>query len=72
MPNNNVVITDTSVLIAFEKLNLLNLVCLVYDELYLTKAVYNEYSNQLEKCFILKEALVSKNLACIILSKACH
>lgn len=43
MPKKDIAITDTSVLIAFEKLNLLSSLCTIYDEIYLTKAVHNEF-----------------------------
>lgn len=56
MHNKDLAIADTSVLIAFEKLNLLSSLCAIYDELYLTRAVYNEFSNQIQKCFSIKEA----------------
>jgi len=56
MHNKDIAIADTSVLIAFEKLNLLSALCTVYDDLYLTRAVYNEFSNQLPNCFSIKKA----------------
>jgi len=34
----------------------LSSLCTIYDEIYLTKAVHNEFSNKLQDCFILKEA----------------
>ena len=59
MHNKDIAIADTSVLIAFEKINLLSLLCATYDDLYLTRAVYNEFSNQLQDCFSIKEAPAS-------------
>ena len=56
MPDSEIVIADTSVLIAFEKLKKLELLCLAYDKIILTEAVFNEYSNDLQHCFSLKKA----------------
>jgi predicted nucleic acid-binding protein len=56
MPDNQRAIADTSVLIAFEKLNKLDLLCLTYKEIFLPEAVYQEYANDLQNCFILKTA----------------
>jgi predicted nucleic acid-binding protein len=46
------VIADTSVLIAFEKLKLLDLLCLVYDQILLPVAVFAEYSKEMRACFV--------------------
>jgi len=56
MPDSEIVVADTSVLIAFEKLKKLELLCLAYDKIILTEAVFNEYSNDLQHCFSLKKA----------------
>jgi hypothetical protein len=56
MPDNQRAIADTSVLIAFDKLNKLDLLCLTYKEIFLPEAVYQEYANDLQNCFILKTA----------------
>ncbi len=56
MPKQNTVIIDTSVLIAFEKLEKSSLLCLIYDEILLTEAVYQEYQSNLQHCFSLKTA----------------
>lgn len=57
MPDDQKAIADTSVLIAFEKLNKLDLLCLTYKEIFLPEAVYQEYASNLQNCFILKTAL---------------
>ena len=56
MPDNQTAIADTSVLIAFEKLGKLDLLCLTYDEILLPDAVYQEYASDLQPCFVLKAA----------------
>ncbi len=56
MPDPEIVVADTSVLIAFEKLDKLELLCLAYDKIILTEAVFNEYSNDLQHCFSLEKA----------------
>mgnify|MGYP000709901504 CR=1 FL=1 len=56
MPEKNIAITDTSVLIAFEKLNMLEKLCSIYNEVTLPKAVYHEYSGLIQNCFTLTEA----------------
>ncbi|MDX9787087.1 MAG: hypothetical protein RBT11_09935 [Desulfobacterales bacterium] len=56
MPEIQQVIADTSVLIAFEKLKLLNLLCHVYDQILLPSAVHHEYSSDSKPCFTMAEA----------------
>jgi len=56
MPDNQTAIADTSVLIAFEKLGKLDLLCLTYNEIFLPDAVYQEYASDLQPCFVLKAA----------------
>lgn len=56
MPSKDISIADTSVLIAFEKLRMLDKLCSAYDDITLTKSVYNEYSGLIQHCFSLKEA----------------
>lgn len=50
------VIADTSVLIAFEKLELLHLLCSLYEQILLTSSVYTEYSSEMQSCFIAVKA----------------
>lgn len=56
MPEIHKVIADTSVLIAFEKLKLLDLLCLVYEQIILPLAVHQEYSSDTRPCFTTTEA----------------
>jgi len=56
MPSQDIAIADTSVLIAFEKIRMLDKLCKVYNDITLPKAVYNEYSGSTQNCFTLKEA----------------
>jgi predicted nucleic acid-binding protein len=56
MPEIQKVIADTSVLIAFEKLELLDLLCSVYDQVLLPVAVFSEYSNEMRSCFAAAQA----------------
>jgi predicted nucleic acid-binding protein len=52
MPEIQNVVADTSVLIAFEKLRLLDLLCSVYDQILLPTAVFDEYSKEMRSCFV--------------------
>jgi uncharacterized protein len=56
MPEIQKVIADTSVLIAFEKLEKLNLLCQVYEQILLPFAVHEEYSSDSQPCFIIAKA----------------
>ena len=56
MPEIRTIIADTSVLIAFEKLGRLHLLCRVYEEILLPPAVRNEYSSDSQPCFIYAQA----------------
>jgi predicted nucleic acid-binding protein len=56
MPEIRKVIADTSVLIAFEKLKLLDLLCSVYDQILLPLAVFSEYSNETRSCLAVAQA----------------
>lgn len=56
MPEIQKVIADTSVLIAFEKLKLLDLLCLVYEQILLPLNVHQEYSSDTRPCFTTVEA----------------
>lgn len=56
MPEIHKVIVDTSVLIAFEKLELLDLLCSVYEQIQLPLAVHKEYSSDTMPCFVIAEA----------------
>ncbi len=47
-------IVDTSALIALEKINLLDLLCKIYDETILPKAVLNEFGTPSLDCYISK------------------
>ncbi len=63
MPNQAIV--DTSLLIAFEKLNKLDLLCSVYDELLLTAAVFQEFSSEMVACFT--QATAPNNLSTFLI-----
>lgn len=49
------VIADTSVLIAFEKLNLLEILCKIYKKVILTEAVVRESGNVGMECYVTKK-----------------
>ena len=48
-------IADTSVLIAFDKLGILDLLCKIYKEILIPEAVLKEYGSKLNKCFQVKK-----------------
>jgi len=50
------VVVDTSVLIAFEKLDLLSLLCDLYEEVWVAEAVWKEFGGDLGSCFRAKKA----------------
>ncbi len=50
------IIIDTSVLIALEKLNLLSLLCNVYDEVWVPEAVKKEFGEIMLPCVIIKKS----------------
>ena len=56
MPEKEIAIVDTSVLIAFEKLDMLVSLCSLYGEVLLSEAVYREYAGELYECFTLIKA----------------
>lgn len=56
MPEIQKVIVDTSVLIAFEKLKKLDLLCLVYRQILITPSVHEEFSSNTLPCFIPAKA----------------
>ncbi len=56
MPDRSIAIADTSVLIAFEKLNILDKVCQIYEEIVLTEAVHQEFGSHIYECFTLAKA----------------
>jgi predicted nucleic acid-binding protein len=49
------VIADTSVLIAFEKLNLLEILCKIYKKVILPEAVVREFGNVGIECYVTKK-----------------
>lgn len=51
---SNSAIVDTSVLIALEKINLLGLLCRIYDEIILPEAVINEFGTLTIECYVVK------------------
>lgn len=63
MPDQAIV--DTSSLIAFEKLQKLDILCSAYQELLLTPAVIQEYSSNTVPCFTQKYA--PKNLTSFLI-----
>ena len=48
-------IVDTSVLIALEKINLLEILCKIYDEIILPEAVIKEFGTPSIKCYSAKK-----------------
>lgn len=50
-----IAIVDTSVLIALEKINLLGILCKIYDEIILTEAVINEFGPLGIDCYSVKK-----------------
>lgn len=56
MPEIQKVIADTSVLIAFEKLKTLNLLCQAYKQILIPLAVHEEYDSDSQPCFKVTEA----------------
>jgi hypothetical protein len=50
------IVVDTSVLIAFEKLSLLPLLCSLYDQVLLSRCVSVEYSSAMQPCFTVADA----------------
>jgi hypothetical protein len=56
MPEIQKISADTSVLIASEKLKLLDLSCSVCDQIFLPLAVFNEYSNETRSRFATAQA----------------
>jgi predicted nucleic acid-binding protein len=48
---HEIIVIDTSVLIALEKLNILDLICKIYKKILIPQAVLKEYGSQLDKCF---------------------
>jgi predicted nucleic acid-binding protein len=48
-------IVDTSVLIALEKINLLEILCKIYDEIILPEAVIQEFGMPSIKCYSVKK-----------------
>ena len=53
--HNDIVIADTSVLIAFDKLGILDLLCKIYKEILIPEAVLKEYGTKLNKYFQVKK-----------------
>lgn len=49
------VIIDTSVLIALEKIDLLDILCKIYSEIILPQAVINEFGTPSIQCYTIKE-----------------
>lgn len=49
------VIVDTSVLIALEKINLLDILCKIYGEFIMPEAVFNEFGTPTINCYSVKE-----------------
>jgi len=50
-----IAIVDASALIALEKINLLDIICKLYDEIILPEAVINEYGNPPIDCYSTKK-----------------
>jgi len=48
-------IVDTSVLIALEKINLLDILCKIYEEIILPEAVINEFGTPFIDCYSTKK-----------------
>ena len=53
--HNDTVVADTSVLIAFEKLGILDLLCKIYKKILIPEAVLQEYGTKLNNCFQVKK-----------------
>ena len=51
----DIVIVDTSVLIAIEKIDLLQILCKIYKEIILPEAVVREFGNVNFECYSLKK-----------------
>jgi len=51
----DIVIVDTSVLIALEKIDLLQIICKIYKEIILPEAVVREFGNVNFECYSLKK-----------------
>jgi len=51
----DIVIVDTSVLIALEKIDLLQILCKIYKEIILPEAVVREFGNVNFECYSLKK-----------------
>ena len=49
------IIVDTSSLVALEKIELLEVLCKIYAEIILPKAVINEFGTPSINCYIVKE-----------------
>jgi len=49
-----IAIVDASALIALEKINLLDIICKLYDQIILPEAVINEYGNPAIDCYSTK------------------
>jgi len=56
MPEIQRIIADTSVLIAFEKLKKLDLLCQAYKQILIPLAVHEEYSSESQACFRVAKA----------------
>lgn len=63
-------VVDTSVLIALEKINMLDLLCKLYKTIILPKSVYNEFGNITLNCIEIREIYDDfQNILCINLGK---
>ena len=49
------IITDTSALIALEKISLLETLCKIYAEIIIPEAVINEFGNPSIECYSVKK-----------------
>jgi len=52
---SDTVIVDTSVLIALEKIDLLDILCKIYSEIILPQAVINEFGTPSLQCYTIRE-----------------
>ena len=52
---HNIIVADTSVLIALEKLNIFDSICNIYEKVLIPQAVLKEYGSQLNECFEVRK-----------------
>jgi predicted nucleic acid-binding protein len=54
---SNLIIADTSSLIALDKINLLELLKIIYNEIYITPEVFDEYKTNLPNWITIKRVI---------------